>query len=57
MAIVFAIPFPMLRGLQVKRGYLIGLIATFGLGLITLAASVSRFATMQVIHAWTNVCT
>ncbi|KAL6407552.1 archaeal flagellin N-terminal-like domain-containing protein [Ilyonectria robusta] len=35
---------------------MIGLVATFSLGIITLAASVVRFATMQAIHAWTNVC-
>lgn len=57
MTIVFMLPFPMLRGLQIRRSYMIGLIATFCSGLITVAVSVSRFATLQVIHAWTNVCT
>jgi hypothetical protein len=29
---------------------------TFSLGAITIAMSVARFATIEVIHAWTNVC-
>lgn len=54
---VFSIPFPLLKGLQVKKRFMVGLVATFGSGIVTVAASVSRFATIQVIHAWTNVCT
>ena len=54
--VVFAIPFPLLKGLQVKKRFMVGLIATFGSGMVTVAASVSRFATIQSIHAWTNVC-
>ncbi|KAH6974972.1 archaeal flagellin N-terminal-like domain-containing protein [Ilyonectria sp. MPI-CAGE-AT-0026] len=53
--LIFSIPFYLLRGLRISRRYMIGLVATFSLGIITLAASVVRFATMQAIHAWTNV--
>ncbi|CAG9972553.1 unnamed protein product [Clonostachys byssicola] len=51
----FSIPFFLLPGLRINKRYLIGLIVTFSLGAVTVAASVVRFATMQVIHAWTNV--
>lgn len=34
---------------------MIGLVATFSSGMITVAMSISRFVTLQVIHAWTNV--
>lgn len=57
MKAVFSIPFFLLRGLRISRRYMIGLVATFSLGLITVCASVVRFATLQAIHAWTNVCT
>ncbi|KAH8178258.1 archaeal flagellin n-terminal-like domain-containing protein [Sarocladium implicatum] len=52
---IFSIPFPLLKGLQVKKRFMVGLVATFSSGMITVAASVSRFATIQAIHAWTNV--
>ncbi|KAI8266523.1 hypothetical protein K4K58_009607 [Colletotrichum sp. SAR11_239] len=52
---VFAIPFPLLHGLQLSRRYIIGLIATFSTGIITIGASVGRFATVESIKAWTNV--
>ncbi|CAH0050900.1 unnamed protein product [Clonostachys solani] len=51
----FSIPFFLLPGLRIDKRYLIGLIVTFSLGGVTVAASVVRFATMQAIHAWTNV--
>lgn len=53
--LIFSIPFYLLRGLRISRRYMIGLVATFSLGIITVAASIVRFATMQAIHAWTNV--
>lgn len=54
--LIFSIPFPMLRGLQVKKRFMIGLIATFGSGMVTVAASVSRFTIISVIQeGWTNV--
>jgi hypothetical protein len=47
----------MLRGLQVKKRFMIGLIATFGSGMVTVATSVSRFTIISVIkEGWTNVC-
>lgn len=33
-----------------------GLVAIFASGIITLGASIARFVTIDVIHAWTNVC-
>lgn len=56
MATVFSLPFPILWGLRVTRTNMIGLVATFCSGLITVATSVSRYATIESIHAWTNVC-
>lgn len=56
MMIVFALPFPLLFGLQVSKRYMAGLIAIFASGLITVGASIARFATVDTIHAWTNVC-
>ncbi|KAK2767209.1 archaeal flagellin n-terminal-like domain-containing protein [Colletotrichum kahawae] len=53
--LIFAIPFPLLHGLQLSRRYIIGLIATFSTGIITIGASVGRFATVESIKAWTNV--
>ncbi|KAH7141791.1 archaeal flagellin N-terminal-like domain-containing protein [Dactylonectria macrodidyma] len=53
--LIFSIPFFLLRDLRINRRYMIGLVATFSLGLITVCASVVRFATLQAIHAWTNV--
>ncbi|KAI8302122.1 hypothetical protein K4K61_008251 [Colletotrichum sp. SAR11_59] len=53
--VIFAIPFPLLHGLQLSRRYIIGLIATFSTGIITIGASVGRFATVESIKAWTNV--
>ncbi|KZL71731.1 archaeal flagellin n-terminal-like domain-containing protein [Colletotrichum incanum] len=52
---VFAIPFPLLFGLQLSKRYIVGLAATFSTGMITIGASVGRFATVEAISAWTNV--
>ncbi|KAF4337277.1 archaeal flagellin n-terminal-like domain protein [Fusarium beomiforme] len=53
--LVFALPFPLLYGLQLSRRYKAGLVAIFASGIITLGASIGRFATVEAIHAWTNV--
>ncbi|KAF4956897.1 hypothetical protein FGADI_3500 [Fusarium gaditjirri] len=53
--LIFALPFPLLFGLQLSRRYKVGLVAIFASGLITLGASIGRFATVEAIHAWTNV--
>lgn len=55
--VVFMLPFPLLHSLQLNKRQIWGLIATFSLGLITISMSVLRFATIEVIQAWTNVCT
>jgi len=54
--VVFALPFPLLHQLQLRRRQIWGLVLTFSLGAVTIAMSVLRFATVEVIHAWTNVC-
>ncbi|KAH9881158.1 hypothetical protein J1614_001653 [Plenodomus biglobosus] len=54
-ALIYVLPFPMLYQLQLKKRQIWGLVATFSLGAITIAVSVVRFATIEVIHAWTNV--
>jgi hypothetical protein len=54
--VVFIIPFPLLRKLQLSERQIWGLFATFSLGTLTIIMSVVRFATIEVIHAWTNVC-
>lgn len=46
----------MLFKLQLNKRQLWGLVATFSLGAITIAVSIVRFATIEIIHAWTNVC-
>ena len=56
MTIVFALPFPLLHSLQLKRRQIWGLVLTFSLGAVTIAMSVVRFITIEVIYAWTNVC-
>ncbi|EXF73878.1 archaeal flagellin N-terminal-like domain-containing protein [Colletotrichum fioriniae PJ7] len=53
--LIFSIPFPLLFGLQLSGRYIIGLAATFSTGIITIGASVGRFATVEAINAWTNV--
>ncbi|KZL72760.1 archaeal flagellin N-terminal-like domain-containing protein [Colletotrichum tofieldiae] len=53
--LIFAIPFPLLFGLQLSKRYIVGLAATFSTGMITIGASVGRFATVEAISAWTNV--
>ncbi|PVH92586.1 hypothetical protein DM02DRAFT_619851 [Periconia macrospinosa] len=52
---IFTLPFPLLHRLQLNRRQLWGLIVTFSLGAITISVSIARFATIEVIHAWTNV--
>jgi hypothetical protein len=42
------LPFFVLKGLQVKRTTMIGIYATFGLGFIDLAFSLTRFLIIQV---------
>jgi hypothetical protein len=54
---VFLLPFPLLHQLQLSRRQIWGLVATFSLGALTIAMSIVRFATIEIIHAWTNVCT
>ncbi|KAI3532204.1 archaeal flagellin N-terminal-like domain-containing protein [Colletotrichum filicis] len=53
--LIFTIPFPLLFGLQLSGRYIIGLAATFSTGIITIGASIGRFATVEAINAWTNV--
>lgn len=54
---VCILPFPLLHRLQLNGRQVWGLIVTFSLGAITISVSVVRFATIEVIEAWTNVCT
>ncbi|KAL7776187.1 hypothetical protein CFE70_006600 [Pyrenophora teres f. teres 0-1] len=51
----FALPFPLLHQLQLRRRQIWGLVLTFSLGIVTIAMSVLRYATVEVIYAWTNV--
>ncbi|KAJ8117177.1 hypothetical protein OPT61_g1556 [Boeremia exigua] len=53
--LVCILPFPLLHQLQLNRRQIWGLIVTFSLGAITIIVSVIRFATIEVIKAWTNV--
>jgi hypothetical protein len=53
---VFALPFPLLRVLKLKPRQLYGLIFTFGLGLITIAVNVSRFATIMLTNNNNAIC-
>jgi hypothetical protein len=53
---VFMLPFPLLHQLQLNRRQIWGLVATFSLGAVTIAMSIVRFATIEIIYAWTNVC-
>ncbi|KAE8828224.1 hypothetical protein P3342_008712 [Pyrenophora teres f. teres] len=52
---IFALPFPLLHQLQLRRRQIWGLVLTFSLGIVTIAMSVLRYATVEVIYAWTNV--
>lgn len=54
--LVFALPFPLLRSLQLHHRQIWGLVVTFSLGAVTIAMSIVRYATIEIIHAWTNVC-
>ncbi|KAF3005976.1 hypothetical protein E8E13_010360 [Curvularia kusanoi] len=53
--LICCLPFPLLYQLQLNRRQIWGLIITFSLGAITIVVSVVRFATIEVIQAWTNV--
>lgn len=53
---VCILPFPILHKIQLSRRQIWGLVVTFSLGALTIAMSIARFATIEVIHAWTNVC-
>ncbi|EMD63946.1 hypothetical protein COCSADRAFT_182109 [Bipolaris sorokiniana ND90Pr] len=53
--LIFGLPFPLLHSLQLQRRQIWGLIVTFCLGAVTIAMSVIRFVTIEVIYAWTNV--
>ncbi|UPX18612.1 uncharacterized protein EKO05_0008906 [Ascochyta rabiei] len=53
--LISVLPFPMLYQLRLNRRQIWGLVATFSLGAVTIAVSVARFATIEVIQAWTNV--
>ena len=52
---VFALPFPLLRVLQLRRMQRYGLILTFGLGIVTIAVNLARFITIQVGTDWNGV--
>ncbi|EAT76514.1 hypothetical protein HBI56_230980 [Parastagonospora nodorum] len=52
---IFMLPFPLLHQLQLNRRQIWGLVATFSLGAVTIAMSIVRFATIEIIYAWTNV--
>ncbi|KAH9874301.1 hypothetical protein IAQ61_004932 [Plenodomus lingam] len=53
--LICILPFPLLYQLQLNRRQIWGLVATFSLGVITITVNIVRFATIEVIHAWTNV--
>jgi hypothetical protein len=53
--LVFALPFPLLRVLTLRRGQLYGLILTFALGLLTIAVNLARFVTIQRGTDWNGV--
>lgn len=55
MRLVFALPFPLLRVLTLRRGQLYGLIVTFALGLLTIAVNLARFVTIQRGTDWNGV--
>ncbi|KAF2500935.1 hypothetical protein BU16DRAFT_522018 [Lophium mytilinum] len=52
---IFALPFPLLRHLKLKKTQLYGLIFTFGLGLITIAVNVARFTTIIYSNEFNSV--
>jgi hypothetical protein len=52
---VFALPFPLIRVLTLRRGQKYGLILTFALGLLTIAVNLARFVTIQIGTDWNGV--
>jgi hypothetical protein len=52
---VFALPFPLLRHLQLRRAQFYGLLLTFALGAITIAVSLGRFISTEVGKSWNAV--
>jgi hypothetical protein len=53
--LVFALPFPLLRVLTLRRGQRYGLILTFALGLLTIVVNLARFVTIQRGTDWNGV--
>jgi hypothetical protein len=47
---VFALPFPLLRHLQLRRAQFYGLLLTFALGAITIAVSLGRFISTEELE-------
>jgi hypothetical protein len=54
-SLVFALPFPLLRVLTLRRGQRYGLILTFALGILTIAVNLARFLTIQLGTDWNVV--
>ncbi|GAB7325725.1 hypothetical protein MBLNU13_g09686t3 [Cladosporium sp. NU13] len=52
---IFALPFPLIRVLTLRRGQKYGLILTFALGLLTIAVNLARFITIQTGTDWNGV--
>lgn len=52
---VFALPFPLLRVLRLRRRQRYGLLLTFTLGLVTIAVNLARFITVQIGSDWNNL--
>jgi len=52
---VFALPFPLLRVLRLRRRQRYGLVLTFTLGLVTIAVNLARFITVQIGNDWNNL--
>lgn len=55
LPLVFALPFPLIRVLTLRRGQKYGLILTFALGLLTIAVNLARFVTIQIGTDWNGV--
>ncbi|KAI5199248.1 hypothetical protein E4T39_06332 [Aureobasidium subglaciale] len=54
-AIVFVLPFPLLRHLHLGRSQIYGLLITFALGIATITVNLARFITIQVGNNWNAV--
>ncbi|KAI4746905.1 hypothetical protein E4T44_15077, partial [Aureobasidium sp. EXF-8845] len=52
---IFALPFPLLRHLQLRQAQFYGLLLTFALGAITIAVSLGRFIFTEVGKSWNAV--